>query len=404
MSMETSQEKPAPLHKINAAVAAWISRLGAVWVEGQVTQISRRSGANQVYIQLRDMEQNVSVQVVTSPGVLDVIDPPLTDGTRIVMHAKPEFWTQRGSFVLRAKVIAVVGLGDLLARVERLKVLLASEGLFLDAAKKSLPFLPRRIGLICGRGSAAERDVVENAARRWPAVEFVIREVAVQGNAAASAVTVALLELDGIADVDVIVITRGGGSAEDLLPFSDEALIRAAAGCVTPIVSAIGHEQDAPLLDYVADIRASTPTDAASRIVPDLAEQVAVIDQWRHRALRTVSAQLDNEQHLISRFAAHPGLAQPTAMLDRAEQDLGINRTRSTRAVAHKLQSATENLASLRAQLRSISPAATLERGYAIVTTVGNDEIVRDPAQVGRGRVLAVRVDRGTFEALATGN
>ncbi|MEI8084000.1 MAG: exodeoxyribonuclease VII large subunit, partial [Actinomycetes bacterium] len=249
MTLETSQENPAPLHVINESVAAWIARLGAVWVEGQITGINRRNGASQVYIQLRDIEKNVSVTVVTSPGVINAVEPALADGARIVLHAKPEFWTNRGTFALRARVIAAVGLGDLLARVERLKAQLGAEGLFHESRKRKLPFLPRRIGLICGRDSAAERDVVENTIRRWPAAQFVIREVAVQGTTAASAVTAALTELEAIADVDVIVITRGGGSAEDLLPFSDEQLVRTAAACTTPLVSAIGHEQDAPLLD-----------------------------------------------------------------------------------------------------------------------------------------------------------
>jgi len=402
--LETSQENPAPLHVINERVAAWVSRLGAVWVEGQITQINRRNGAGQVYIQLRDVEKNVSVTVVTSPGVVNAVEPALTEGSRIVLHAKPEFWTNRGTFALRARVIAAVGLGDLLARVERLKAQLGSEGLFLDSGKRTLPFLPRRIGLICGRDSAAERDVVENAIRRWPSAVFVTREVAVQGTTAAAAVTAALTELDAIADVDVIVITRGGGSAEDLLPFSDERLVRTAAACTTPIVSAIGHEQDAPLLDYVADVRASTPTDAASRIVPDIAEQFAVIDRLRSRSLRAFSSRMDNEQLRITRLATHPRLADPMSALDGASVEIANQATRSSRALVILLQNATDRLDFLRSQLRSISPAATLERGYAIVSTADDHTIVRDPTQVSRGSELAIQVSGGTFEALATGN
>lgn len=398
VSMQTSPDNPAPLHRISAAISDWIDRLGAVWVEGQVTEIRRRPGASQVYLQLRDVEQKASVTVVTSPATLAGVEPPIADGSRIVMHAKAEFWNNQGRLVLRAREIRAVGLGDLLARIERLKVQLAAEGLFAEQRKQPLPFLPRRVGLICGRGSAAERDVVENARRRWPAVVFETREVAVQGATAAAAVTTALIELDAITEVDVIVITRGGGSVEDLLAFSDEALIRAVSECRTPVVSAIGHEQDTPLLDHVADVRASTPTDAARRVVPDLGEQTKLVGDLRRRALRAIAGRLDSESHRIDRLAAHPGLAEPTQTLDRAMNDLVAQRDRCARSLLYQLQTATAKASSLRSQLNSLSPAATLERGYAIVTDAKRSP-VSDLGCLSAGQPLSVRVAAGTFDA-----
>jgi exodeoxyribonuclease VII large subunit len=281
-----------------------------------------------------------------------------------------------------------------LARVERLKQELSNEGLFARERKKPLPFLPKRIGLICGRDSAAERDVIENAVRRWPGIEFELRQVAVQGQTAATAVAEALRELDAMPEVDVIVITRGGGSVEDLLPFSEEQLVRAVASAKTPIVSAIGHEQDAPLLDYVADVRASTPTDAAMRIVPDLEEQFELVRGLRDRSLRAVSGRLDREQNQIQRWAAHPGLADPSALIAAELQQIKDSRIRFAKSLAHHLQLASERLVSLKAQLRTVSPAATLDRGYAIVLNQ-NHHVIRASAEVSRGELLTLRLADG---------
>ncbi len=344
VSLETSPEKPASLHSINSKIAEWIKRLGEVWVEGQITQINARTGAGQAYLGLRDLEKNASAQVVTTSATIAGLNPSLSEGDRVVLLIKPEYWINSGRLQLRAREIRAVGLGDLLARVERLKQELSNEGLFARERKKPLPFLPKRIGLICGRDSAAERDVIENAVRRWPGIEFELRQVAVQGQTAATAVTEALQELDAMPEVDVIVITRGGGSVEDLLPFSDEQLVRAVASAKTPIVSAIGHEQDAPLLDYVADVRASTPTDAAMRIVPDLEEQFELVRGLRDRSLRAVSGRLDREQSQIQRWAAHPGLADPSALIAAELQQIKDSRIRFAKSLAHHLQLASERL------------------------------------------------------------
>jgi len=273
-----------------------------------------------------------------------------------------------------------VGQGELLARIEALRNLLAAEGLFADSRKRPLPFLPRKIGLICGRASAAEHDVVENAKRRWPAVVFEIREVAVQGGNAVTEVSAALTELDGTADVDVIIITRGGGSFEDLLPFSDEGLIRLVAKCSTPVVSAIGHEQDAPLLDLVADLRASTPTDAAKRVVPDVQEQTALIQGLQERALRKITSFIDHESTRLIALLSRPAIADPTTMI-------------STRS---------DVITSLLARARAMSPQATLDRGYAVVQSE-NGTVIRSAAAIKRGERLRLRLAEGIATAVAEG-
>ncbi len=287
MALDTSAEAPVPVRTILRLTGEWISRLGRVWVEGQIAELTRRGGT--VFLTLRDPVAAVSVRVICPRTVLDATDPPPGEGARVVVWAKPDFNTNRGAFSLNALEIRAVGIGELLARLERLRRALAAEGLFAPDRKRPLPFLPGTIGLICGRDSAAERDVLRNSARRWPAVQFRVEQVAVQGPYAVPEVVDALHRLDADPDVAVIIIARGGGSIEDLLPFSDETLIRAVADVRTPVVSAIGHEQDSPLLDLVADVRASTPTDAARRVVPEVAEQLALIGQLRGRARRCLA-------------------------------------------------------------------------------------------------------------------
>src|SRR5438128_443755 len=282
MGLANSAEAPLPVRTVARTIAEWVARLGRVWVEGQVTQLNARPGT--VFLTLRDPVADVSLTVTCSRQVYDAVVPRLSEGDRVVVLGQPGVHLLRGSLQLQALEIRPVGIGELLARIERLKGVLRAEGLFDVERKKPLPFLPRTVGLITGRASAAERDVVENARRRWPAVRIALREVAVQGPLAVTEVMDALRALERDPHVDVIVIARGGGSLEDLLPFSDEALCRAVSACFTPVVSAIGHEQDTPLLDLVADLRASTPTDAAKRVVPDVAEQLALVTQLRDRA------------------------------------------------------------------------------------------------------------------------
>jgi exodeoxyribonuclease VII large subunit len=399
MPLESTAEQPLPVRTIARGIGDWISKLGRVWVEGQLTEISRRPGAATVFLTLRDPAADVSLRVTCSKAVYDEVVPALQQGARVVVWAKPEFYLSRGTLSLAAYEIRHLGVGDLLARVERLKALLATEGLFAPERKRRLPFLPDTVGLICGRGSAAEHDVLENARRRWPAVAFSVKNVAVQGPYAVGEITDALRALDRDPHVDVIVVTRGGGSVEDLLPFSDESLCRAVFACRTPVVSAIGHEQDAPLLDFVADVRCSTPTDAAKRVVPDLGEEISAIDGARRRIRRALTALLDREQRRLETMRARPVLATPVGEIDRQSLAIAAQRDRARRSLAHVLAAAGADLTHTRARVVALSPAATLDRGYAVVQTAGG-AVVRAPEDVATGETMRVRVAAGDFTAV----
>jgi exodeoxyribonuclease VII large subunit len=383
---------------VSQKISAWIGRLGWVWIDGQVAQITRRPGTSTVFITLRDPSADLSLTLTTNRDVLDLGAPGLTDGARIVARAKPDFYAARGTLSLRADDIRQVGIGELLARVERLKKLLAAEGLFDPARKRRPPFLPGRVGLITGRASAAERDVLTNARRRWPAIDFRIINVAVQGPTAVPQMIDALRLLDGDGTIDVIVLARGGGSTEDLLPFSDEALCRAVFACRTPVISAVGHETDAPLVDYVADMRASTPTDAAKRVVPDLAEESRLLQQARWRLRRAVHQLVDREQHRLDALRTRPALAKPHAVLDALAADVTALRERGGRCLRHRLDRADDALRHTTARLRALSPAATLQRGYAIVQR-SDGTVLRTPADVRAGDPLRVRLAGGELTA-----
>jgi exodeoxyribonuclease VII large subunit len=394
----STADEPWPVRVVSQKVGAWISRLGWVWVDGQVAQINRRPGASVVFLTLRDPSADLSLTVTTNRDVLDLGAPDLEEGARVVLHAKPEFYPARGTLSLRADEIRQVGLGELLARLEKLKKLLAAEGLFDPRRKRRPPFLPRKIGLITGRASAAERDVLTNTRRRWPAVEFRVVNVAVQGPTAVPDILSALSVLDADETVDVIILARGGGGVEDLLPFSDEALCRAVFACTTPVISAIGHETDAPLVDYVADVRASTPTDAAKRVVPDLGEELKVIQHARQRLDRAVLGLLDREQHRLDAVRSRPVLARPDVMLDQRATDLAGLRDRATRVFAHRLAAAADGLTHTLARLRALSPAATLERGYAIVQRA-DGHVARAASDVAKGDTLRIRLAQGELSA-----
>jgi exodeoxyribonuclease VII large subunit len=394
----SSADEPWPVRVVSQKLSAWIAKLGWVWVDGQVAQITRRPGAGVVFLTLRDPSADLSLTVTAHRDVLDAGAPELAEGARVTLHAKPEFYPARGSLSLRADEIRQVGLGELLARLERLKKLLGAEGLFARERKRRLPFLPQRIGLITGRASAAERDVLMNTRRRWPSVDFRVINVPVQGPTAVPQIIDALKVLDNDDAVDVIVLARGGGSVEDLLPFSDEALCRAVFGCRTPVVSAIGHETDAPLIDYVADVRASTPTDAAKRIVPDLTEETALIEQARRRLDRAVITLVDREAHRLESWRSRPVLARPEVLVDQRATDVTGLRDRATRSLDQRLRRADDDLRHTLARLRALSPRATLERGYAIVQRA-DGHVVRAAGEVGTGDVLRVRLADGELRA-----
>jgi exodeoxyribonuclease VII large subunit len=386
MALETTAEAPVPVRTVLQAVGGWIGRLGRIWVEGQIAEFKRRG--NTVFLTLRDPIAAVSAQVICTRAVFDAVSP--TEGARVVMFVKPDFNATRGSFALTALEIRAVGIGELLARLERLRKELAAEGLFAAERKRALPFLPGVIGLICGRESAAERDVVQNAQRRWPAVRFRIEQSAVQGPYAAGEVIEAVRKLDADPDVDVIVITRGGGSLEDLLPFSDEDLLRTVAACRTPVVSAIGHEQDTPLLDYVADLRASTPTDAAKRIVPDVAEQLALVTQLRDRGRRSVRGWLDRELAWLDAIRSRPAIADPVREIERQAEQVDALAQRARQCLDGSLNRAGDDIAHMKARLLALSPAATLHRGYVIAQNADGG-VVRSAAEVSPGEELLLR-------------
>jgi exodeoxyribonuclease VII large subunit len=397
-ALDTSPEHPWPVRLLSSKIGDYVAKMAPVWVEGQVVQLNRRPGAGMAFLTLRDTDADMSLPVSAYTRVLDAVAMPLAEGSHVVVHAKPTFWAKRGTLQLLADDVRAVGIGELLARIEHLKRVLAAEGLFDLDRKVPLPFLPAVVGLICGRESKAEHDVVVNAQARWPQVRFEIREVAVQGVGAVHQVSAAIAELDADPRVEVIVIARGGGAVEDLLPFSNEALVRAAAACRTPLVSAIGHETDTPLLDLVADYRASTPTDAAKRIVPDVSEERTRLTQARTRIRSAVVHLVGREQAGLDATRSRPVLAAPESMVDARATDVRQRCEAGRRSLEDALARAAGATSQLAAQLRALSPAATLDRGYAVVQRA-DGAVVRDPAEVAAGEALRIRVARGEVAA-----
>lgn len=400
MGLESSPENPQPLRVIAHAVKGWIDRLGWVWVEGQLIEINRRSGARTAFLTLRDKLAEVSANVAISPTNLDLAGP-LQEGATVAVRIRPSYYTPTGRFSYYCDEIRPIGEGRLLARIEQTKRLLQAEGLFDRAHKQPLPFLPSAVGLVTGADSAAERDVIDNARRRWPAVRITVQNTLVQGPQAAAEIITALGRLDRDPDVQAIVIARGGGSLEDLLPFSDEGLIRAVAQCRTPVISAIGHETDQPILDLVADVRASTPTDAARRLVPDVADELSRLEQARDRIRSAVESTIAQQQEFLTAIRSRPVLAEPTASFDLRYEQLDGLRHRGYRAITQLLRTEESGIGHTLARVRAMSPKATLERGYTILLH-SDDATVTDAADVAEDDRLTAHLAHGRLSVRVT--
>ena len=372
--IEYGDRKVYTVAAFNRGVADWLARLPTLWVEGEVTELRRHTGWQSVFFTLKDPSDGACLPVTMPRGRFEALRLDLADGERVHVFGRPELYEARGDFRLRALSIERFGLGDHLAALERLKRKLAAEGVFAPERKRPLPRFPRAVGLVTGNDAAAKRDIVSTLAARFPPAHVVVAETYVQGPRAAAAIVQALRGLAARPDVDVIVVARGGGSFEDLLPFSDERLVRAIASSPVPVVSAVGHEQDTPLCDLAADVRASTPTAAGRLVVPDLGELLEQLDRDRGRLARAAQRTLTRERDRLA--LVHERLRRAPA--------LAVERKRAA-------------LAQSAARLRALSPRATLSRGYAIVRT--DDRIVRSPAAVRPGQPLRVEVAEGEFGA-----
>jgi exodeoxyribonuclease VII large subunit len=405
-SQPNSAENPFPVRAVAIRVASWIDKLGTVWVEGQLAQITMRPGFKTAFMVLRDPAADMSLRVTCPRDLVLGAPVELAEGTQVVVCGKPSFHTGQGTFSLRLSEIRAVGIGELLARIDRLRRLLEAEGLFDPRLKRPIPFLPNMIGLITGRASAAERDVLTVAAGRWPAARFAVRNTAVQGPNAVAQIVEALSELDRDREVDVIVVARGGGSVEDLLPFSDETLCRAIAACRTPVISAVGHEPDTPLCDLVADLRAATPTDAAKRVVPDTAAEQRLIDDARRRSAQALRNWVSREQRALAQLRSRPVLAEPLAALTARAEEIHRARSAVRRDIGRLVAAETERVGHLSARLATLGPAATLARGYAVVQTVPADTpaaVLRSVDDAPPGTRLRLRVADGALAAVSEG-
>ena len=385
-------EFPARVQLVSTLVREWINRLGPIWVEGQVVEYAQRG--NLTFMTLRDSDSEEILKLHTTPSALENLEPKIMQGSRVLSQVKADWWPRRGVLQFKILQMRTVGLGELLARLEALRNLLESEGLFRPERKRPLPFLPRRVGLVCGRNSDALHDVVENAKRRWPDVVFEVREVAVQGATCVREVSEAIRELDAIDDIDVIVVTRGGGSFEDLLPFSDESLVRVVAQAQTPIVAAIGHEEDKPLIDEVADFRASTPTDAARRIVPDVLQEISNLRNARVQMRHLVRQAIDFRQSALVVMRSKPALANPALLVDQRHVANRQTREFMRRIVSSTLAVESAHILGKIATLKVLSPQGTLDRGFAIVRDA-TGAVLSSVTQSGSGAHLRIRLSDG---------
>ena len=393
---DSSPESPWSLERLSESLGVYIERLGSVWVEAEITQWGVSGG--HVYGRIKDIEADVTVDITVWRSTRESIPESVGQGDRVIVKVKPNWYVRGGRLSMNVLEMRLAGLGELLAKIEALRAKLSAEGLFDLERKKPLPFLPQLIGLVTGRDSDAEKDVLRNAQLRWPDVAFQVEYASVQGDKAVPEVVSALDRLEGNPDVDVIIIARGGGDFQHLLPFSDEALVRRAAACKVPVVSAIGHEADRPLLDEVADLRASTPTDAAKRVVPDVAAEREMISDARARLRRRLDSLVTGEFERLQLFRERPVMANPVTVVDAHAEDIvrlvqrGVDRSDAI------LERTMSDVTRLRASMRALSPLATLERGYAIVHTEDGG-VVSDPESVSAGQSIDIRVRGGHIPA-----
>jgi exodeoxyribonuclease VII large subunit len=428
--MRPVSAKPVPIHYgdrkvftvagFNQGISWYLGKLPAVWVEGELAELRQSDSWGQVYLTLKDPDQGATVSATMTRQRFSRLDPPPQAGERVHVLGRAEVWNRSGQLRLAVLELERFGLGLLLRQIEELRRRLAAEGLFASERKRPLPMLPRTIGLVCGTDAAAKRDVVETVTTRYPPARFRIVETVVQGAGAPQRIAAAVRALDAEPEVDVIVLARGGGSMEDLLPFSDELVCRAVAECSTPVVSAIGHEQDMPLVDLAADVRAGTPSLAARLIVPDYAQQAAALDALLGRATRALEGSAGRARRMLQLLAARPVLADPMAWIELRRGSLEASRgslarlaparvereaarvevagERLTGSIERRLERETTTVRHAHDRLRLLGPAATLERGYAIVQDTGG-HVVRDAAAVRRSERIGVRLGRGSLEA-----
>jgi len=364
-SKVSSEHSPWQVSNLSKSLKDWIEKLGRVWVEGELQSYQERPSG--IFASIRDLDVEAAVEIHSfNPG--PEIAQGLKQGDRVVALLQPQFWAKNGKLTMRVHAMHKVGLGELLERIEKLKQQLISEGLADPARKKPLPFLPQCIGLITGANSDAEKDILQNAKLRWPEVKFEIANTHVQGEKAVTEIVFALDQLEAMPEVDVIIISRGGGSFQDLLPFSDERLVRRAAALTKPLVSAIGHENDQPLLDLVADLRASTPTDAAKRVVPDVVEERRGLGIALSRIRTQIENFVQTQQQLLNSVRSRPVLASPFGFIETQEELLKSRTQRLGEILDFRIQRGENEITQLKLRARSLSPKLTLERGYAIVT------------------------------------
>lgn len=397
---DSSPDTPTSVSRLNETIRDFVQKWGAVWVEGEITAWNLRGG--HVFGRLKDADADGMLSFRMWSSTLQRTPGDLKVGDRVIACVKADYFVKTGDFSFTVSAMRHVGLGDQLERLERLRATLRSEGLFDAARKKPLPFLPHVIGLITGERSDAEKDVHRNAELRWPHVRFRTIHAAVQGDRCVPETLAALRTLDADPEVDVIIIARGGGDPQTLLGFSDERLLRAVAAASTPVVSAIGHENDHPLLDDVADLRASTPTDAAKRVVPEVSEQRALVQQLRSRARTRLTQRVTHDIAALAQLRSRPVLRDPESLLTSRAQEVVALSSRGRDVMARRWDAAARTTAELRASLRALSPGATLDRGYAIAHLPGGG-IVRDAQQAPAGADVVVMVGRGSFAARSTG-